>query len=88
MHHRDALRGDGAYRNDTQIRVSDVGSLEHAHFYYSSMSWFIKAGCPDAFVELVKRTERQRGFGEKWRDVFVRIYPPLVGGICAIANLY
>jgi histidinol-phosphatase len=59
-----ALRGDGAYRDERQIRVSDVAELSRAQIFYSSLSWFIKAGCRDEFLNLVGRTERQRGFGD------------------------
>jgi histidinol-phosphatase len=59
-----ALRGEGAFRNDLPIRVSTVDRLSEAHVYYSSVSWFIKGGCERQFMELVKRTERQRGFGD------------------------
>jgi len=59
-----ALRGDGAFRNDRAIRVSAIAGLEDATLFYSSMSWFIKAGCADRFIELVKKTQRQRGFGD------------------------
>jgi len=30
--------------------------------FYSSLSWFIKAGRQDSFLELTNKTERQRGF--------------------------
>jgi histidinol-phosphatase len=66
-----ALRGDGAYRNDHPIRVSDVADLSEAMIFYSSMSWFLKAGRPDAFLELVRRTSRQRGFGDFYGFVLV-----------------
>jgi histidinol-phosphatase len=59
-----ALRGDGAFRDDRRLRVSDIGELREAQVFYSSLSWFLKAGCGDAFIELVKRTNRQRGFGD------------------------
>jgi histidinol-phosphatase len=59
-----ALRGDGAYRADRRIRVSDVKTLDKAHVYYSSISWFKKAGHDRQFLELVNLTERQRGFGD------------------------
>jgi len=59
-----ALRGDGAYRDDRRIRVSDVKTLDKAHVYYSSISWFKKAGHERQFLELVNLTERQRGFGD------------------------
>jgi histidinol-phosphatase len=59
-----ALRGEGAFRDDRRLHVSEVSSLAEAHLFYSSISWFIKAGCQDQFVNLVKQTQRQRGFGD------------------------
>jgi histidinol-phosphatase len=59
-----ALRGEGAFRNDRPIRVSVVNSLSEAHVFYSSISWFMKAGRERQFIELVKQTQRQRGFGD------------------------
>jgi histidinol-phosphatase len=66
-----ALRGDGAYRNERRIRVSDTADLKEAQIFYSSLSWFIKAGCRDPFLDLVGRTERQRGFGDFYGFVLV-----------------
>lgn len=59
-----ALRGNGAYRDERRIRVSTVDTLEKAHLYYSSISWFAKAGADKRFLELYERCERQRGFGD------------------------
>ena len=59
-----ALRGDGAFRDDRRIHVSRVNRLDEAHLFYSSISWFIKAGRQDAFLDLVAKTQRQRGFGD------------------------
>ncbi|MBI1832622.1 MAG: histidinol phosphate phosphatase [Planctomycetes bacterium] len=59
-----ALRGAGAFRDDRRIRVSDVARLDKAHIYYSSISWFTKAGHTQQFLNLVNCTERQRGFGD------------------------
>src|SRR5262245_26532737 len=39
-----ALRGDGAYRNERRIRVSDVADLGQAMLFYTSLSWFFQAG--------------------------------------------
>ncbi len=66
-----ALRGDGAFRNERRIRVSDVGNLAEAMVFYSSLSWFIKAGRRDEFLELTERTDRQRGFGDFYGHVLV-----------------
>jgi histidinol-phosphatase len=59
-----AMRGEGAFRDERRIHVSKVQDLSHAVMFYSSLSWFIKAGRQDAFLELVKRVQRQRGFGD------------------------
>src|SRR5207244_7599425 len=42
-----ALRGDGAYRGERRIRVSDVATLAEAHLFYSSIAWFTQAGCAE-----------------------------------------
>ena len=59
-----ALRGGGAWRDQRRIHVSSVASLDKAHVYYSSISWFQKAGHEQQFLNLVRQTERQRGFGD------------------------
>ena len=66
-----ALRGDGAYRGERRIRVSDVSDLSKSLLFYSSLSWFLKAGKQDAFLELTHKTERQRGFGDFYGHVLV-----------------
>jgi histidinol-phosphatase len=59
-----AIRGEGAFRDDRRIHVSQVAELSRAVMFYSSLSWFIKAGQQDVFLELVKQVQRQRGFGD------------------------
>jgi histidinol-phosphatase len=66
-----ALRGDGAYRDDRKLHVSSVDNLARAHVYYSSISWFKKAGIDRQFLALVDATERQRGFGDFYGFVMV-----------------
>ena len=66
-----ALRGDGAYRGERRIRVSEVATLEEAHLFYSSISWFVKAGRQRQFLDLARRTQRQRGFGDFYGFVLV-----------------
>lgn len=66
-----ALCGDGAHRNDRRIRVSDVAELSQALVFYSSLSWFIKAGRQDTFLELTRRSDRTRGFGDFYGFVLV-----------------
>ncbi len=66
-----ALRGDGAYRNERRIRVSDIGDLSKALVFYSSLSWFVKAGKRNEFLDLSQRSERLRGFGDFYGFVLV-----------------
>lgn len=66
-----ALRGEGAYRNDTRIRVSNEADISRALAFYSGINWFIKAGSLDSFLELIRRTDRQRGFGDFYGFVLV-----------------
>jgi histidinol-phosphatase len=66
-----ALRGDGAYRDDKRIRVSDISGFATAQLFYSTIGWFFKAGCQDSFLELCRRSHRQRGFGDFYGFVLV-----------------
>jgi histidinol-phosphatase len=66
-----ALRGEGAYVNDRPLRVSQVSALDQALLCYSSLRWFLEAGKEDVFLELVRRTERQRGYGDFYGFVLV-----------------
>jgi histidinol-phosphatase len=66
-----ALRGDGAYRGERRIRVSDVAELKDATMFYTSLSWFERAGRRDAFLDLAQRTQVQRGFGDFYGHVLV-----------------
>jgi histidinol-phosphatase len=51
--------------------VSDVATLAEAHLFYSSITWFTKAGCEERFLRLVRQTQRQRGFGDFYGFVLV-----------------
>jgi histidinol-phosphatase len=66
-----ALRGDGAFRNEQPIQVSRVDRLAKSHLYYSSVSWFLKAGLEPMFLQLARQTERQRGYGDFYGFVLV-----------------
>ena len=59
-----ALQGHGAYRNNTRIHVSDCAEMSKANVFYSGLNWFVKAGREHQFLEIVRRTERQRGYGD------------------------
>jgi len=66
-----ALRGDGAYRDDRRLHVSNVATLKEAHVFYSSINWFTKAGRERQFLNLIKQTQRQRGFGDFYGFVLI-----------------
>jgi histidinol-phosphatase len=66
-----ALRGDGAYLNERKIRVSTAATLEESLVCYSSINWFLRAGRERAFLELARRTARQRGYGDFYGFVLV-----------------
>jgi histidinol-phosphatase len=66
-----ALRGDGAFHNERKIRVSNVATLANSLICYSSIGWFSRAGREKAFLELVSRTTRQRGYGDFYGFVLV-----------------
>lgn len=66
-----ALRGAGAWRDDRRIHVSRVDRLDQAYLFYSSLSWFIAAGKQDEFLRLVKKSARQRGYGDFYGFVLV-----------------
>jgi histidinol-phosphatase len=59
-----AVRGEGAYRDSRRLHVSDVGTLAESQVFYSGLSWFLKSGVKDPFLDLMGRTARQRGFGD------------------------
>jgi histidinol-phosphatase len=66
-----ALLGDGAYRNNQRLRVSNVDSLKDATLFHTSMSWFVRAGCADAFRELAGRVQTERGYGDFYGHMLV-----------------
>jgi histidinol-phosphatase len=66
-----ALRGDGAFRGDRRLRVSDMSDLSKALVFYSGLSWFVEAGVDGAFHAVRQRTEKQRGFGDFYGFVLV-----------------
>jgi histidinol-phosphatase len=59
-----AMRGGGAWRDGTRISVSSVTEMARANLFYSGLNWFVKSGRERQFLELVRRTERQRGYGD------------------------
>lgn len=59
-----ALKGNGAFRDQTRLAVSKVSTLEESQVFYSSLSWFMASGVKEAFLDITNRSQRQRGFGD------------------------
>lgn len=66
-----ALRGDGAYRNNRRIQVSNISVLGEATLFHTSMSWFVRAGCADVFQELARSVQTERGYGDFYGHMLV-----------------
>ena len=66
-----ALRGDGTYCGERRICVSNIDALGDSLMFYSSLSWFIKAGYQQTFEKLAQLVQRQRGFGDFYGFVLV-----------------
>ncbi|MBX7102723.1 MAG: histidinol phosphate phosphatase [Gemmataceae bacterium] len=59
-----AMRGDGAYKNDRRIRVSNVDRLADTILCTSDFNSFHKADRLSAYLSLAKQVQRQRGYGD------------------------
>jgi histidinol-phosphatase len=59
-----ALRGDGTYKNDKPVRVSDVSRLDQALASYSGYQFFQTAGKEQQFLNFLRGVDRARGFGD------------------------
>lgn len=66
-----AAVGKGACCNGEAIRVSGVADVEESHLAYDSITDFDKYGLSDAFLSLVRRCARTRGFGDFWSHMLV-----------------
>jgi len=59
-----AWRGQGAFRDGERIRVSRVDALDGALVVHSSLNFLRRSRYWDGFLNLVDRTQVQRGFGD------------------------
>lgn len=59
-----AEKGCGAFRNGKRIKVSEISELKSSQFSFGALNRVQKHGLWDQFAELVKKTVRQRGFGD------------------------
>ncbi len=66
-----ALRGEGAFCNGQRIQVSPVAKLADTTLLYTALSWFMKPGRQEAFLDLLGQTQAQRGFGDVYGFMLV-----------------
>jgi histidinol-phosphatase len=66
-----ALRGDGTYKNDRRVRVSDVPALSQSLACYSGLRFFQDAGKERQFLNVLRGVDRARGFGDYYGFVLV-----------------
>ncbi|MDX1988497.1 MAG: inositol monophosphatase family protein [Candidatus Obscuribacter sp.] len=59
-----AVRGQGAFKGNRQIRVSSVDSLERSLFNFGGPNRILDLGLWPALTHCVSVTDRQRGFGD------------------------
>jgi histidinol-phosphatase len=66
-----AARGDGAFADGRPISVSKVASIENAQLSSDGFDSWERHGGSDAFMALVRRCWRTRGFGDFWQHMLV-----------------
>jgi histidinol-phosphatase len=66
-----ALRGDGTYKNDRRVRVSDVSSLDRALACYTGFQYFADAGQEAALLKVMRGVDKTRGYGDYYGFVLV-----------------
>lgn len=59
-----AEKGKGAYKNGERIHVSEIDQMALSLFNFGGPDRIMKEGLWDGFSQLIKRTYRQRGFGD------------------------
>ena len=59
-----AMRGEGEFKNDKRVRVSDVPTLDKALASYSGYQFFQKAGKEKQFLAVLRR---RRSRPRLWR---------------------
>lgn len=66
-----AEKGKGAYKNGERIYCSKIDKLEDALFNFGGANRILNEGYWDGFTDLMKKTCRQRGFGDYLGFAFV-----------------
>jgi histidinol-phosphatase len=66
-----AERGGGAFADGQPIRVSRVAAVEDAHLAFAGAGRWAAEGKGEAFLALLGRCWRARGFGDFWMHLLV-----------------
>jgi histidinol-phosphatase len=66
-----ALRGDGTYKDDRRVKVSEVASLDQALACYSGVQFFQEGGKERQFLNVLRGVDRVRGFGDYYGFVLL-----------------
>jgi len=66
-----ASRGDGAFCNGRAMHASRISEVEGAHIAYASVKDWERYGLGEAFLALMRRCTRARGFGDFWMHMLV-----------------
>ena len=66
-----ALRGDGAWRGERRLQVSKLGTLSQATLFYTTLACFSPPAHQAAFLDLSKRVQGLRGFGDVYGYMLV-----------------
>ena len=66
-----AARGEGAFADGENIRVSTIDRLEEAQVCHAGLEGWEKDGRLDGLVALTRGAWRDRGFGDFWQHMLV-----------------
>ena len=66
-----AARGEGAFCNGRAMHVSRIADVEESHIAYSSVKDWERYNLGEAFLALMRRCTRARGFGDFWMHMLV-----------------
>lgn len=66
-----ALKGHGAFCNGKRIKVSKVGELARSTLVFGGLSYFLGSKYESGFLDLVKLSYHDRGFGDCFGYTFV-----------------
>jgi histidinol-phosphatase len=66
-----ALRGDGTFKDDKRVHVSNVTSLDRALACYSGIQFFQEGGKEQHFLKMMRNVDRARGYGDYYGFVLV-----------------